>query len=128
MLINSSELRATGSNLKEVLLHHLRQLHVVVCTREEQDCEVLRIWVLTGLSCQWMTTLNSGHDVSESSLFFTLKFIIFPINLFKKKIGLEIDKYSKGCVRLDWMLGPHTQRDNPLSRIMCAPIAPPVTV
>ncbi len=26
------------------------------------------------------------------------------------------------------MLGPHTDRDNPLSRIMCAPIAPPVTV
>jgi hypothetical protein len=26
------------------------------------------------------------------------------------------------------MLGPHTHRDNPLSRIMCAPITPPVTV
>ena len=26
------------------------------------------------------------------------------------------------------MLGPHTHRDNPLSWIMCAPIAPPVTV
>jgi hypothetical protein len=26
------------------------------------------------------------------------------------------------------MLGPHTHRDNPLSRIMCTPIAPPVTV
>ncbi len=26
------------------------------------------------------------------------------------------------------MLGPHTHRDNPLSRRMCAPIAPPVTV
>jgi hypothetical protein len=26
------------------------------------------------------------------------------------------------------MLGPHTHRDNPLSRIMCAPFAPPVTV
>ena len=26
------------------------------------------------------------------------------------------------------MLGPHTHRDNPLSRIMCAPIAPPVAV
>jgi hypothetical protein len=26
------------------------------------------------------------------------------------------------------MLGPHTCRDNPLSRIMCAPIVPPVTV
>jgi hypothetical protein len=26
------------------------------------------------------------------------------------------------------MLGPHTHRDNPLSRIMCAPIDPPVTV
>jgi hypothetical protein len=26
------------------------------------------------------------------------------------------------------MLGPHTQRDNPLSRIICVPIAPLVTV
>ncbi len=26
------------------------------------------------------------------------------------------------------MLGPHTHRDNPISRIMCDPIAPPVTV
>ncbi len=25
------------------------------------------------------------------------------------------------------MLGPHTHRDNPVSRIMCAPVAPPVT-
>jgi hypothetical protein len=30
--------------------------------------------------------------------------------------------------RVDWMLGPHTHRDNPVSRIMCAPVAPPVTV
>ncbi len=30
-------------------------------------------------------TLNSGHDVSEQFLFFTLKFSIFPINLQKKK-------------------------------------------
>ncbi len=29
---------------------------------------------------------------------------------------------------LDWILGPHTQRDSPLSRVMCDPIAPPVTV
>ena len=26
------------------------------------------------------------------------------------------------------MLGPHTHRDNPVSRIMCAPVPPPVTV
>ena len=26
------------------------------------------------------------------------------------------------------MLGPHTHRGNPLSRIMCDPIAPPVTM
>jgi hypothetical protein len=26
------------------------------------------------------------------------------------------------------MLGPHTHRDIPVSRIMCAPVAPPVTV
>ncbi len=32
---------------------------------EERDCEVLMVWVLKGLFCQWMMTLNSGHDVSE---------------------------------------------------------------
>ena len=42
MLINSSELRAAGFKLKEYCLQHLRQMHVVVCTREERDCEVLR--------------------------------------------------------------------------------------
>jgi cell division inhibitor SulA len=61
MLINSSELRAAGFKLKEVLdLQHLRQLHVVA-----RDCEVLRVWVLKGLFCQWMMTLNSGHDMSD---------------------------------------------------------------
>jgi hypothetical protein len=64
MLIHSSELRAAGFKLKEVL-QHLRQLHVVACAREERDCEVLRVWVLKGLFRQWMMTLNSGHDVSE---------------------------------------------------------------
>jgi hypothetical protein len=41
-----------------------------------------------------------------------------------------VDKVWKltNTVRLDLMLGPHTYRDNPLSRIMCAPIDPPVTV
>ncbi len=59
MLINSSELKC--------FLQHLRQL--LACTREERDYEVLRSWVLKGLFCQWMMTLNSGHGVSESSLF-----------------------------------------------------------
>ena len=66
MLINSSELRAAGFKLKEVLkcfLLHLRPL--LGCAREERDCEVLRVWVLKGLFCQWMMTLNSGHDVRE---------------------------------------------------------------
>jgi hypothetical protein len=51
-----------GSDSK-CFLQHLRQL--LGCTREERDCEVLRVWVLKGLFCQWMMTLNSGHDVSE---------------------------------------------------------------
>jgi hypothetical protein len=68
MLINSSELRTAGFKLKEVLLlkcflQPLRQL--LVCAREERDCEVLRVWVLKSLFCQWMMTLNSGDDVSE---------------------------------------------------------------
>jgi hypothetical protein len=62
MLINSSEFRAAGFKLKEVL-QHWRQL--LACALEERDCEVLKVWVLKGLFCQWMMTLNSGHDVSE---------------------------------------------------------------
>ncbi len=54
MLINSIELCAAGFKLKEVLQGS-----------EERDCEVLRVWVLKGLFCQWMMTLNSAHDVSE---------------------------------------------------------------
>jgi hypothetical protein len=49
ILINSSELRVTGFKLKEVYLHHLRKMHVMVCAHEERDCEVLRVWVLKGL-------------------------------------------------------------------------------
>jgi hypothetical protein len=66
MLINSKEWSAAGFKFKEVFrcfLHHLRQL--LACAREERDIEVLMVWVLKGLFCQWMMTLNSGHDVSE---------------------------------------------------------------
>jgi len=38
---------------------------LVVDGHEERDSEVLRSWTLKGLFCQWMMTLNSGHDVSE---------------------------------------------------------------
>jgi hypothetical protein len=51
------------SSSRKCFLQHLRLL--LVCAREERDCEVLRVWVLKGLLCQWMMTLNSGHDVSE---------------------------------------------------------------
>ena len=64
MLINYSELRATGFKLKEVL-PPTRQLHVVASAHEERDYEVFRVWDLKGLFCQWMMTLNSGQDVSE---------------------------------------------------------------
>jgi hypothetical protein len=42
---------------------------VVTCGHEERDCETLRSWVLKGLFCQWMMTLNFGHNVSEWFLF-----------------------------------------------------------
>ena len=51
------------SSSRKCFLQHLRQL--LACGCEERDCEVLRVWVLKGLFCQWMMTLNSGHDVSE---------------------------------------------------------------
>jgi hypothetical protein len=44
---------------------------VVLETEKDNDTaqkavqELLRVWVLKGLFCQWMMTLNSGHDVSE---------------------------------------------------------------
>ena len=66
MLINSSELRAAGFKLKEVIPPALEsQLHVVASGHEERDCEVLRAWDFKDLFCQWMMTLNSGHDVRE---------------------------------------------------------------
>jgi hypothetical protein len=57
MLINSTELRATGSSSST--------WGSCSRAREDRDCEVLRVWVLKGLFCQWMMTLHSGHDVSE---------------------------------------------------------------
>ncbi len=65
MFINSRELRTSVFKLKEVLSPALEALHVVVSAHEEWDYEVLRVWVLKSFFCQWMTTLNSGHDVSE---------------------------------------------------------------
>ena len=68
------------SSSRKCFLQHLMELHVVTFAHEERDCEVLRVWVLKGLFCQWMMSLNSGHDVSELSPFFTLTYRIFPIN------------------------------------------------
>ena len=65
MLINSSELRAAGFKLKEVLPPTLETAARGHCGHEDRDFEVLRSWTLKGLFCKWMTTLNSGHDVSE---------------------------------------------------------------
>jgi hypothetical protein len=72
MIINSSELRAAGFKLKEVLpteLETAQRLHVVACGHEDRDYEALRAWALKVLFCQWMMTQNSSDDVSEQSLF-----------------------------------------------------------
>jgi hypothetical protein len=66
MIINSSESRAVGFKLKEVIETVLppeleSELHEVASTREERDYEVLRGRVFRGLLCQWMMTLNSGQ-------------------------------------------------------------------
>jgi hypothetical protein len=63
MMINSSEFVSLVSTSRKCFLQYLRQL--VAFVREEWDCEVLRVCVPKGLFCQWMTILNSGHDVSE---------------------------------------------------------------
>ncbi len=62
-LINSSELRDMVSSSRKCFPQHLR--HLFACAREERDCKVVKVLVLKGLFCQWMMTLNSGHDVSE---------------------------------------------------------------
>jgi hypothetical protein len=58
MLINSSELRATGFKLKEALEAAARVRTRGAGLRSLEG-------ILKGLFCQWMMTLNSGHDVSE---------------------------------------------------------------
>jgi hypothetical protein len=53
------------SSSRKFFIQHLRQMHMVSYRHEDRDSEVLREWTLKGLFCQWMMTLNSGHDVSE---------------------------------------------------------------
>jgi hypothetical protein len=63
MLINSSELRVTGFKVKEVIPPSLETVaYGGLWTRGVGSLEG---WTLKGLFCQWMTTLNSGHDLGE---------------------------------------------------------------
>ena len=64
ILINSSELCSTGFKLKEVI----PSLEIVArggFRTRGAGLRSLEGMVLKGLFCQWMMTLNSGHDVSE---------------------------------------------------------------
>jgi hypothetical protein len=66
MLINSSELREAGFKLKGVLPPaHERVVRGGLRTRGTGLGSLEGPELVKGLFCQWMMTLNSGHDVSE---------------------------------------------------------------
>ena len=75
MMINSSELRADGFKLKEVFPPALEAAaRGGLRTRGTGLWSLEDIFFVSGwlhgpgpvcLFCQWMITLNSGHDVSE---------------------------------------------------------------
>ncbi len=67
MIVNSSELCATGFDLREVVPLHLEaacggQLRVAKSSRR------FTAWVPVGMYSPWITTMSSGHDVSEYEL------------------------------------------------------------
>ncbi len=65
MIVNSSELRAAGFDLREVIPLQLEALaRGARCTRGA----VLKQIHDMGMYCPWITTMSSGHDVSEYEL------------------------------------------------------------
>ena len=69
MLIDSSELRAAGFKLKEVLSPSLEAVARGGMRTRGAGLRSLEVMGPKGLFCQWMMTVNSGHDASEWSLF-----------------------------------------------------------
>ncbi len=70
MIVNSSEMRAAGFDLSEVL-----PLQLEAATRGGQrtrgtslSSSRFTVWVPGGMYFVWITTMSSGHDVSEYEL------------------------------------------------------------
>ena len=66
MIVNTSQLRATGFDLREVIPLQLetvdRGSHV------GRPSNRFTVWVPGGIYSPWITTMSSGHDVSEYEL------------------------------------------------------------
>jgi hypothetical protein len=118
MVVNSSELWATDFPLTEVSPLHL---DVVAHGGRRAQWERFRVSVTVRLYSPWKTIMTSGQDVSEyldtlglvKSYFFKF-FEKFP------DVTLSLIRFGNWQIQqgLDWMFGPHTQRDNPLFRIV----------
>ena len=67
MIVNSSELRAAGFDLREVMPLQLETVSRGD-RREARPSSRFTAWVPGGLYSPWITTICSGHDVSEYEL------------------------------------------------------------
>ncbi len=68
MIVNSSQLLTTGFDLREVIPS---QLETVTCG-DRRTCDVtlkqIHVMGTGGMYSPWITTMSSGHDVSEYEL------------------------------------------------------------
>ncbi len=67
MIVNSSELRAAGFDLREVLPLQLDVARGGQCTSARPSSR-FTVWVPGGMYSPWITTMSSDHDVSEYEL------------------------------------------------------------
>jgi hypothetical protein len=68
MIVNSSELCATGFDLREVIPLNSRRWRVESGVRAARPSNRFKAWVPGGMYSPWITTMSSGHDVSEHEL------------------------------------------------------------
>jgi hypothetical protein len=68
MIVNSSELRAAGFDLREVLPLQLEAAARGARRSAARPSSRFTAWVPGGMYSPWITTTSSGHDVSEYEL------------------------------------------------------------
>ncbi len=66
MIVNSSELRAAGFDLREVIPLQLET--AARGDRVDRPSSRFTTWVPGGMYSPWITTMSSGHDVSDYEL------------------------------------------------------------